>query len=90
MCAVGRYKLADYASKRQFKFESLQALIHTFDEGLKNGALLPSTTAAARRLWATMHGAVNLELKNCHLKAKRANELFDAARNAVLKSLQNF
>ncbi len=36
-----------------------------------------------------MHGVASLELKGYHLKTKRADELFDAAENAVLKSLQN-
>jgi hypothetical protein len=35
-----------------------------------------------------MHGAVSLELKGYYLKTERADELFDAAVNAVLRSLQ--
>lgn len=75
---------------RNKAWESLEALIHTFDECMQSGALPPSNpTAAARLLWAAMHGAVSLELKGYYLKTERADELFDAAVNAVLKSLQN-
>lgn len=74
---------------RKKAWESLQALIDTFDACMKSGALPPSNpTAAARLLWAAMHGAVSLELKGYYLKTERADELFDAAVNAVLRSLQ--
>jgi len=76
------------ASRNQ-AWESLAVLIETFDACMKNGALPASDpTAAARLLWAAMHGAVSLELKGYYLKTERANELFDAAVNAVLRALQ--
>ena len=74
---------------RKQAWESLAVLIDTFDACMKNGTLPPSNpTAAARLLWAAMHGAVSLELKGYYLKTERADELFDAAVNAVLRSLQ--
>jgi AcrR family transcriptional regulator len=74
---------------RNKAWESLAVLIETFDAAMKNGTLPPSNpTAAARLLWAAMHGAVSLELKGYYLKSERADELFDAAVNAVLRSLQ--
>lgn len=74
---------------RKQAWESLAVLIDTFDAAMKNGTLPPSNpTAAARLLWAAMHGAVSLELKGYYLKTERANELFDAAVRAVLLSLQ--
>ncbi|MGH8810156.1 MAG: TetR/AcrR family transcriptional regulator [Noviherbaspirillum sp.] len=77
------------AESRKQAWESLAVLIHTFEAAMKNGTLPPSNpTAAARLLWAAMHGAVSLELKGYYLKTERAAELFDAAVNAVLRSLQ--
>jgi AcrR family transcriptional regulator len=74
---------------RKQAWASLAVLIDTFDAAMKSGALPPSNpTAAARLLWAAMHGAVSLELKGYYLKTERADELFDAAVNAVLRSLQ--
>jgi AcrR family transcriptional regulator len=74
---------------RKRAWDSLAALIDTFEACMKNGALPPSNpTAAARLLWAARHGAVSLELKGYYLKTERANELFDAAVEAVLLSLQ--
>ncbi len=74
---------------RKKAWESLAALIETFEEVMRQGALPPSNpTAAARLLWAAMHGAVSLELKGYYLKTERADELFNAAVNAVLRSLQ--
>ncbi len=74
---------------RNQAWESLAVLIHTFEACMESGALPRSNpTAAARLLWAAMHGAVSLELKGYYLKTERANELFDAAVNAVLRSLQ--
>jgi AcrR family transcriptional regulator len=74
---------------RKQAWESLAALIDTFAAAMQNGTLPPSNpTAAARLLWAAMHGAVSLELKGYYLKTERADELFDAAVNAVLRSLQ--
>jgi AcrR family transcriptional regulator len=74
---------------RKTAWESLAVLIEAFDESMQTGALPPSNpTAAARLLWAAMHGAVSLELKGYYLKTERADELFDAAVQAVLRSLQ--
>jgi AcrR family transcriptional regulator len=74
---------------RNKAWESLAVLIDAFDECMKNGTLPPSNPiAAARLLWAAMHGAASLELKGYYLKTERADELFNAAVNAVLRSLQ--
>lgn len=74
---------------RKKAWESFEVLIDAFDACMKSGALPPSNpTAAARLLWAAMHGAVSLELKGYYLKTERANELFDAAVTAILRSLQ--
>ncbi len=74
---------------RKQAWESLAVLIESFDACMKNGALPPSNpTAAARLLWAAMHGAISLELKGYYLKTERADELFNAAVNAILRSLQ--
>lgn len=74
---------------RKQAWESLAALIDAFDTCMKNGALPPSNpTAAARLLWAAMHGAVSLELKGYYLKSERADELFNAAVEAILVSLR--
>lgn len=72
---------------RKQAWESLAVLIEAFDRAMKDGTF-PSAnpTAAARLLWAAMHGAVSLELKGYYLKSERADELFDAAVNAVLLS----
>jgi len=75
---------------RKQAWESLAALIDAFDACMKNGTLPPSNpTAAARLLWAAMHGAVSLELKGYYLKTERADELFNAAVDAVLLSLRH-
>jgi AcrR family transcriptional regulator len=75
---------------RKQAWESLAVLIETFDTAMKNGTLPKSNpTAAARLLWAAMHGAVSLELKGYYLKTERAAELFDAAVDAILRSLQS-
>jgi len=74
---------------RNQAWESLAALIDTFEQVMESGALPKSNpTAAARLLWAAMHGAVSLELKGYYLKTERADELFNAAVNAVLRSLR--
>lgn len=74
---------------RMQAWESLAVLIDAFEECMQAG-VLPHTnpTLAARLLWAAMHGAISLELKGYYLKTERADELFDAAVNAVLRSLQ--
>lgn len=74
---------------RNQAWESLAALIETFDRLMQEGALPRSNpTAAARLLWAAMHGAVSLELKGYYLRTERADELFNAAVDAVLTALQ--
>jgi AcrR family transcriptional regulator len=74
---------------RKQAWESLAVLIESFDACMKSGALPPSNpVAAARLLWAAMHGAISLELKGYYLKTERADELFNAAVNAILRSLQ--
>jgi AcrR family transcriptional regulator len=74
---------------RKQAWESLAVLIDAFDACMQGGALPPSNpTAAARLLWAAMHGAISLELKGYYLKTERADELFDAAVHAVLRSLE--
>ena len=74
---------------RNQAWESLAVLIEAFEECMTNGSLPPSNpTAAARLLWAAMHGATSLELKGYYLKSERADELFNAAVHAVLRSLQ--
>lgn len=74
---------------RKKAWESLEVLIDTFDACMKNGALPPSNpTAAARLLWVAMHGAISLELKGYYLKTEHADELFNAAVSAILRSLQ--
>lgn len=74
---------------RKQAWESLAVLIDTFDECMQD-KLLPRSdpTAAARLLWAAMHGAISLELKGYYLKTERADELFNAAVRAVLRALQ--
>lgn len=74
---------------RNQAWESLAVLIDTFEQAMESGALPKSNpTAAARLLWAAMHGAVSLELKGYYLKTERADELFNAAVKAVLRSLE--
>ena len=53
--------------------------------------LLPksSPTAAARLLWAALHGIASLELKGFYLKKEHPDALFKSAVRAVLLSLQN-
>jgi len=74
---------------RKRSWESLAVLIEAFEASMEEGALPRSNpTAAARLLWAAMHGAISLELKGYYLKTERADELFDAAVNAILRSLE--
>lgn len=74
---------------RNQAWDSLAVLIAAFDECMAAQVLPRSNpTAAARLLWAAMHGAISLELKGYYLKTERADELFDAAVSAVLCSLQ--
>ena len=74
---------------RNRAWESLAVMIEAFEACMQEGTLPQSNaTAAARLLWAAMHGAVSLELKGYYLKTERADELFDAGVNAVLRSLE--
>lgn len=69
--------------------ESLTVVVDAFARCMEDGTLPPSNpTAAARLLWAAMHGAISLDLKGYYLKSERADELFDAAVGAVLFSLK--
>jgi AcrR family transcriptional regulator len=77
-------------ASRMRAWESLAVLIEAFEECMVCGALPRSNpTAAARLLWAAMHGATSLELKGYYLKTERADELFDASVRALLCSLQH-
>lgn len=84
--------IADFlppVESRKKAWESLAILIDTLDACMQRGTLPPSnSTAAARLLWAAMHGAVSLELKGYYLKTERAEALFDAAVEAVLLALR--
>jgi len=74
---------------RTQSWKSMAVLIEACDEAMKQGVLAPgNATAAARLLWAAMHGAVSLELKGYYLKTERADELFESAVQAVLGHLQ--
>jgi AcrR family transcriptional regulator len=77
------------AESRRRAWESLAVLIEAFRQCMDDG-LLPASDpkAAARLLWAAMHGAVSLELKGYYLKAERAEALFRAAVDAVLRSFR--
>ena len=48
-----------------------------------------SPNSAARLLWAAMHGVINLELKGYYLTPAQADQLYEAAVNAVLLALQH-
>ncbi|MES2264940.1 MAG: TetR/AcrR family transcriptional regulator [Pseudomonadota bacterium] len=64
-------------------------LVAQFEKCMETGALPKSSpTAAARLLWAAMHGVVSLELKGYYLKKEHPDQLFHAAVRAVLLSLQ--
>ncbi|WP_228892714.1 TetR/AcrR family transcriptional regulator [Pseudoduganella aquatica] len=64
-------------------------LIRQFERCMEQG-LLPksSPTAAARLLWAALHGIASLELKGFYLKKEHPDELFKAAVRAILLSLK--
>ncbi len=71
-------------------WESFTPLIAQFERCMQDGSLPKSSaTAAARLLWAAMHGVVSLELKGYYLKKEHPDELYKAAVRAVLCSLQN-
>ncbi len=71
-------------------WETFTPLIRQFERCMEQG-LLPksSPTAAARLLWAALHGIASLELKGFYLKKEHPDALFKSAVRAVLLSLQN-
>jgi AcrR family transcriptional regulator len=74
---------------RQVAWESFTPLIQQFEACMQDGSLPRSSpTAAARLLWAAMHGVISLELKGYYLKKEHPDELYRAAVKAVLLSLQ--
>jgi len=76
-------------ASRNKAWEALAMLIAAFDACIAGGTLPPTNpTAAARLLRAAMHGAFSLELKGYYLKSERAEELFEAAVEAVLTALR--
>ncbi len=71
-------------------WESFTPLIAQFERCMKEGRLPASSpTAAARLLWAAMHGVISLELKGYYLKKEHPDELYKAAVRAVLFSLKH-
>jgi len=75
---------------RQAAWESFTPLIAEFEHCMQTGSLPASSpSAAARLLWAAMHGVISLELKGFYLKQEHADELFQSAVRAVLISLQH-
>ncbi len=76
------------AASRSQAWESLAVMIDACERAMDEGVLARGNpVAAARLLWVAMHGAVSLELKGYYLKSERAAELFDAAVDAVLRSM---
>jgi AcrR family transcriptional regulator len=65
-------------------------LIQQFERCMQDG-LLPksSPTAAARLMWAALHGIASLELKGFYLKKEHPDALFKSAVRAILLSLKN-
>jgi|SRR5450830_26882 len=71
-------------------WESFTPLIAEFQHCMQSGALpVSSASAAARLMWAAMHGVISLELKGFYLKHDHADHLFQSAVRAVLFSLQH-
>ncbi|WP_394779412.1 TetR/AcrR family transcriptional regulator [Undibacterium sp.] len=71
-------------------WESFTPLIAQFERCMQDGSLPPSSpTAAARLMWAAMHGVISLELKGYYLKKEHPDELYKAAVRAVLFSLKH-
>lgn len=69
-------------------WESFTPLIAEFERCMQEGSLPASSPgAAARLLWAAMHGVISLELKGYYLKKEHPDELYRAAVRAVLYSL---
>ncbi|GAC1325801.1 MAG: TetR/AcrR family transcriptional regulator [Collimonas sp.] len=70
-------------------WESFTPLINEFEHCMQEGSLPKSSpSAAARLLWAAMHGVISLELKGYYLKKEYSDELYRAAVRAVLHSLK--
>lgn len=71
-------------------WETFTPLIAQFERCMAEG-LLPrsSPTAAARLLWAALHGIASLELKGFYLKKEHPDALFKAAVRAILLSLKH-
>lgn len=77
-------------ASRVAAWESFTPLIAQFERCMLDGSLPKSSpTAAARLLWAAMHGVISLELKGYYLKKEHPDELYKAAVHAVLYSLKN-
>jgi hypothetical protein len=75
---------------RQVAWESFTPLVAQFEACMDEGSLPRSNPrAAARLLWAAMHGVISLELKGYYLKKEHPDQLFTAAVKAVLLSLQH-
>ncbi|MDE2428800.1 MAG: TetR/AcrR family transcriptional regulator [Burkholderiales bacterium] len=71
-------------------WESFTPLIAEFETCMQEGSLpASSASAAARLLWAAMHGVISLELKGFYLKKEHPDELYRAAVRAVLYSLKH-
>lgn len=71
-------------------WESFTPLIAEFQYCMQHGSLpVSSASAAARLMWAAMHGVISLELKGFYLKQTHADTLFQSAVRAVLFSLQH-
>ncbi len=74
----------------QTAWKAFTQLISHFSRCMELG-LIPqsSPNSAARLLWAAMHGVINLELKGYYLTVSQADQLYEAAVNAVLIALQH-
>ncbi len=71
-------------------WESFTPLIAEFERCMQESSLPASSPgAAARLLWAAMHGVISLELKGYYLKQEHSDQLYHAAVRAVLHSLQH-
>ncbi len=70
---------------RQTAWQSFEQLIAHFSSCMQQGLLPHSNpTAAARLLWAAMHGVIHLELKGYYLTPAQANDLYAASVEAAL------
>jgi AcrR family transcriptional regulator len=71
-------------------WESFTPLIAEFERCMQETTLPASSpSAAARLLWAAMHGVISLELKGYYLKQAHSDQLYHAAVRAVIYSLQH-